>query len=175
MEGLQKDKYEAILSSMPPYVFNTQQFDFSEIYLPLGPVLVVPIQSPIRSLDRLDGKEIGVISGSTGPLILEKSPGVLIRFYDSIPKALNDLIAGTIDGAIIDILSAVAYCRDLYQEELKIVTPPLDEEGLRLITKHGSTPTLIKGFNNGLAKMKSNGSYAKLLDKWELQESLASK
>jgi len=171
MEGLQKDKYEAILSSMPPYIFNKALFDFSEIYLPLGPVLVVPMESKIKSLNDLNGKEIAVISDSTSPLILEKSQGVLIRYYDAIPKALNDILSGTVDGAMIDILSAVAFCRDLYQGKLAIVTSPLNDEGLRLITKRDRSPDLIKGFNSGLAKMKKDGSYVKLLDKWSLQES----
>jgi polar amino acid transport system substrate-binding protein len=170
MEGLQKGNYEAILSSMTPYIFNQAMFDFSEIYLLLGPVLVVPTSSKINSLSNLDGKEIAVISGSNNDLILEKSPGVLIRDYDSIPKAFNDMLAGHVDGAVIDILSATAFCRDLYQGQLKIVTPPLNEEGLRLITKYEGAPDLIKGFNAGLAKMKKNGSYEKLLDKWGLQE-----
>lgn len=171
MEGLQKDKYEAILSSMTPYIFNQSSFDFSDLYLPLGPALVVPMQSQIKSLDDLDGKEIAVISGSSSVLVLEKIQGVLIRYYDAIPKALNDILVGTVDGAMVDILSAVAYCRDLYQDELKIVTGPLNDEGLRLITKHNGASDLVKGFNAGLAKMKKDGSYAKLLDKWSLQVS----
>jgi polar amino acid transport system substrate-binding protein len=175
MEGLQKDKYEAILSSMPPYIFNRQLFDFSDVYLPLGPVLVVPVQSSISSLNDLSGKEIAVISGSTSVLILEKNQGGIIRYYDSIPKALNDILIGTIDGAVVDILSAVAYCRDLYQRDLKVIMPPLNEEGLRLITKHGSAPDLIKGFNRGLAKMKKDSSYDTLLEKWELQVSASQK
>jgi polar amino acid transport system substrate-binding protein len=170
MEGLQKDQYEAILTSMPPYIFNEKLFDFSAVYLALGPVLVVPLQSTIHSLDTLDGKEIAVIAGSTGTLILEKSTGVLIRNYDTIPKALNDVAAGTIDGAMIDALSAVAYCRDLYQNVLKIATPPLTDEGLRLITKHGAAPDLIKAFDKGLHKLKKDGSYDQLLLKWNLQE-----
>lgn len=174
MDGLQKDRYEAILTSMPPYIFNQKQFDFSDIYLPLGPVLVVPTNSKIQTLDQLEGKEIAVISGSTSSLILEKSKGVIIRDYDSIPTALNAAVSGTVDGAMVDILSAVAYCRDIYQGELKIVTPPLNDEGLRLITKHEAAPQLIKGFNNGLKKLQKNGSYNKLLDKWSLQESTSS-
>lgn len=170
MEGLQKNNYEAILTSMPPYIFNEKLFDFSQVYLPLGPVLVVPTSSPLNSLDQLDGKEIAVISGSDSALILEKSIGVLIRYYDSVPKALNALISGTIDGALIDALSAVSYCRDLYQNELKISTPPLNDEGLRLVTKHDAAPDLIKSFNKGLAKLKKEGSYDKLLKKWSLQE-----
>lgn len=170
MEGLQKGSYEAILSSMPPYIFNEKLFDFSDIYLPLGPVLVVPMSSNIHSLSSLDGKEIGVISGSASPLILEKSEGVLIRYYDSTPKALADITTGTLDGAMIDVLSAEAFCSDLYQDQLKIATPPLNDEGLRLISKHGAAPDLIKGFNKGLHKLKKNGSYEKLLVKWNLKE-----
>ena len=166
MEGLQKDKYEAILSSMPPYIFNEKHFDFSEVYLPLGPVLVVPMPSKINSLNMLNGKEIAVISGSSGALILEKAPGVLIRYYDSAPAALNAILDGTIDGALIDILSATAYCRDLYQGQLKIATAPLNNEGLRLITKHDQATDLIKGFNKGLDKLRADGTLDKLLAKW---------
>jgi polar amino acid transport system substrate-binding protein len=172
MEGLQKGKYEAILSSMRPYIFNRDLFDFSDIYLALGPVLVVPSRSTIHSLQELDGKEIAVLEGSSYDQILEKSQGVIIRYYDSIPKALNDILLGTVDGAIIDILSAAAYCRDLYEGELKIATAPLNDEGLRLVVKHQTAADMIKGFNAGLAHMKKDGSYAKLLDKWGLQESL---
>ncbi len=166
MEGLQKGQYEAILSSMQPYIFNRDLFDFSDIYLALGPVLVVPAQSKIDSLKNLDGKEIAVIAGSTYDQILEKSNGVLIRFYDSIPKALNDILLGVVDGAMIDSLSATAYCRDLYEGELKIATAPLNDEGLRMVVKHNTAPDLIKGFNAGLAQMKKDGSYQKLIGKW---------
>lgn len=170
MEGLHKDKYEAILSSMHPYVFNKKLFDFSEIYLALGPVLVVTSRSAIHSLQDLEGKEMAVISGSSYDQILEKSKGVIVRYYDSIPKALNDILLGTVDGAIIDILSAATYCRDLYEGELKISTAPLNDDGLRLVAKHDAAIDLIEGFNAGLARMKKDGSYAKLLDKWGLQE-----
>lgn len=170
LEGLQKDQYEAILTSMPPYIFNQKSFDYSDIYLNLGPVLVVPTTSKIHSLSQLEGKEVGIVSGSSSISILEKIPGVLIRDYDSTASALNNVANGTLDGAITDILSATAYCRDIYQGQLKIATPPLNEEGLRLVTKHDAAPNLIQRFNRGLKTLKKSGSYAKLLDKWSLQE-----
>ncbi len=171
LDGLQNGQYEAILSSKTPYIFNRGLYDFSDVYLPLGPVLVVPIDSKIRSLDQLSGKEIAVVTGTSYDLILEKSPGVMIRYYDSIPQALNAILQSDVDGAMVDILSATAYCRDLYQGQLKIATPPLNDDGLRLITKHKAAPHLIKGFNEGLKRMQKNGSYKKLLDRWNLQES----
>lgn len=173
MEGLKKGEYEAILTSMPPYIFNEKLFDFSDVYLPLGPVLVVSMGSKIDSLDNLEGKEIAIISGSSSKLILEGSPGVLIRSYDSASQALNDVAEGSMNGAMIDVLSAVAFCNDLYQGKLKIVTPPLSDEGLRLVTKHNAATDLIKGFNRGLEILKKKGTYDALLKKWGLMETLS--
>ena len=170
LQGLQKEEYEAILSSMPPYLFNEKLFNFSSVYLYLGPVLVVRTSSTIDSIKDLEGKEIAVITGSSSDLVLEKSPGVLIRYYDSTPQALNAILTETIDGALVDALTATAYLRDLYQKELKIVTPPLTDEGLRLITKYDQSKELVKKFDKGLEELKENGDYNKLLDKWGLLE-----
>lgn len=169
IEGLQKHKYDAILSSIPPYVFNQKLYDFSELYLSTGPVLVVPLDSTITSLKQIKGTEIAVLPETRGALLLEKYPGVIIRTYDSIPKALNAMIQGTLDGAIVDVLSAVAYCRDLYQDQLHIITEPLNTEGLRMLVVHDQAPELLFHFNRGLEKLKSSGVYDKLLIKWGLK------
>jgi polar amino acid transport system substrate-binding protein len=129
------------------------------------------INSSFDSFAKLSGKEIGIVPDTKGALLLEKYPAILIRSYDSIPQALNDIVRGAIDGALIDNLSAVAYCQDLYQTELKIVSPPLTTEGLRLITLHGQASDLLLRFNRGLDKMKTTKAYDKLLLKWNLKES----
>ncbi len=166
IEGLKKGKYTAILFSMPPYSFNQQTFDFSDLYLKTGPVLVVSASFNYTSLDELSGKEIAVTSDPTGTFILEKYPGILIRNYDSIAKALNDVNSGEIDGAIVDVLMATSYCEDLYQGKLRIVTEPLNDTGLRLITLHNQAPELVEAFNDGLEKLKSSKEYDRLMNKW---------
>ncbi len=168
MEGLRKKEYEAILFSMPPYIFNQQIFDFTDLYLKTGPVLVVSTSFNFTSLDKLAGKEIAVMPDSTGTIILEKYPGILIRNYDSIAKALNDVNTGEIDGAIVEVIMASSYCQDLYRGKLMIATPPLNDAGLRLITLHNQAPELIEAFNDGLEKLKSSKKYDKLLQKWGL-------
>lgn len=170
VDGLRNQKYEAILSSIPTYAFNKQTYDFSELYLLTGPVLIVSADSKIDSLKKTNGKEIAVLPETKGALLVEKFPGAIIRNYDSIPKALNDVVSGAVDGAIIDVLSAVAYCQDLYKGKIKVATDPLTEEGLRLLTLHGEDNSLIRQFNRGLEKLKSSGAYEKLLLKWNLQE-----
>src|SRR5690348_8870757 len=155
MLHFQKGAYQAILSSMPPYLFNQKHFAFSELYLPLGAVLVVPTASSIHSLSQLGGKIVGVVSGSGNELLIEKVAGVMVRSYEGVAPMLNALDKHTIDGALVDILTATAYCQDIYQNTLHIVTPPLDDRGLRFITP-SDNPHLVHTFNQGLEKLKKS-------------------
>jgi polar amino acid transport system substrate-binding protein len=170
ISNLQEEKYNAIFSSMQPYIFYKNIYDFSDLYLNTGPVLILPFTSKIASLDMLSGKEIAVQRGSPAEAILAKYPGIIMRIYDSIPEALNDILIGIVDGAIADVLAAQAYCQDLYQGQLKIATGPLDDEGLRLVALHQKSSDLIIAFNEGLKELKQKGTYAELARKWGLSE-----
>lgn len=170
MWGLQNGDYEAILSPMQPYLFYEKLYAFSETYLQTGPTLVVPMATKIKSLADLSGKEIGVIRGSNGALILEKYPDIIQRTYENSPQALLDISNQIIEGAIIDVLTAKAYCVDLYQGRLKVALPPLTKEGLRLVTLHNKSPRLIQLFNEGLKELKESGRYDLLARRWNLSE-----
>lgn len=167
--GLNHKDYSGILSNMEPYVFHEKTYDFSDPYLSIGPALVIPLGQTVSSLDALSGKEIAVIKGSQGALILEKYPTILQRHYTSPAAALNALASGSVSGAIIDTLSAHAYCTNLYKGQLTIALSPLNQEGLRLVTLHEQAPHLIKAFNKGLKTLKKNGTYMRLTQKWNLQ------
>lgn len=168
VDGLKEKRYQAILTSLPPHPFQQDSFDFSDLYLATGPVLVVPENSVASSLDHLSGKEIAVVPESDGVSILEKYPKILIRSYTSIAQALNDVSRGVINGALVDVLIANSYCQDLYQGKLRIATPPLNNAGLRLVTLHNQATDLIDAFNDGLEAVKGNQTYDLLLKKWNL-------
>lgn len=168
MFGLQQGSYNAIPSTMQPYLFYQKMYDFSQPYLLTGPVLVVAVNSSQQSLDQMTGKIVGIIQGSSSALILEKYPGIIQRTYGSIQAALIDTAKGSIDGAIVDILTAEAFTQDLFQGQLKIASAPLTQEGIRLVALHGQADALIDHFNRGLASMKKKGTYSALLKKWNL-------
>jgi ABC-type amino acid transport substrate-binding protein len=173
LSGLEEKKYDAMLSSLRPYNFNEKKYNFSKQYLLTGPVLVVPENSTIHSLDTLTGKEIAVPEASIQDSLVSTVPGVIVRTYRIVGKAISNLLDGTFDGALIDYLTAHAYCQDLYQGILRITTPPLDNEGLRLIGLQGGPPDLIQAFNEGLQELIDNGTYAKLTAKWNLPNPFA--
>jgi polar amino acid transport system substrate-binding protein len=170
MLGLQTNDYQAICTPMQPYLFYEKLYVFSDLYLPTGPVLVVEASSSFASLKQLEGHLVGILRGSPYALILEKYPNVIQRTYDSVPAALNDVKEGVIEAMLLDILSAEGFTHDLYQGQLKISSAPLTQEGVRLVGLHGKSEELIRRFNRGLSKLKSNGTYSKIAKKWGLEE-----
>ena len=122
----------------------------------------------LTEVSKQESISIGTVLGSPEVLLLEKDPTILIHTYDNIPDTLNDLAAGNIQAALIPSLTARAYVNHLYFRKLKIVSKPLTEEALRLITLKGKSPQLTRKFNKALLDMKKNGDYDKLLSKWDL-------
>ncbi|MGL5264513.1 MAG: substrate-binding periplasmic protein [Candidatus Rhabdochlamydia sp.] len=169
LEDLLQGKYEAVLSSFPPYNFNKDRFDFSESYLLLGPVIVVNVASNISSIKQLKGKAVGILS-DVNALLIESLSGALIHSYSSKAQALEDVNTGVLDAALIDILSAYSYCEDLYQGKLKVGSPPLTNEALRLITVRHKNGFLIKAFNKEIHQLQQSGEYQKMLNKWNLPQ-----
>jgi len=168
LDGLAAGKYQGALSSLYPYNFNLQKFDFSDVYLPLGPVLLAAAGSPYHSLDDLQGKPVAVLSGSPSVLLLESKPQIFITPCNSVAEVINLLQSGQVTGALLPVVVAESYTGGSLQNKFVIVSPPLTDEGLRLLTMKNKNGALIKKFNKGLAKMKKTGTYNALLSEWKL-------
>lgn len=166
--GLRAHNYDAVLSSMQPYNFYEKLYSFSKLYLMTGPALVTRKESEMHTLGDLQDQEIAVVRGSSAALFLQRYPGIIIRPYATVPDALSALEAMIVDGAAIEILIAQSYVSDLFQNELKIASGPLTDQGLRMVTLKKMDPKLIQAFDRGLKAMIKDGSYDKLMVKWGL-------
>jgi polar amino acid transport system substrate-binding protein len=173
MYALQEEECDAICSTMQPYLFYEKLYNFSNLYLMTGPVLVTPVKTSFKSLEKIRGDIVGIQRDSNGAIILEKYPHIVQRTYESIQQALIDLTKGDIDGAIVDILSAEAFTQDLFQNQLKVSTPPLTQEGVRILAMKNHAPALIRIFDRGLTRLKADGKYAALVKKWRLAEPIS--
>lgn len=158
-EGLEKEDYAGIFTSLPVNDLTKERYTFSNPFLLLGPVLVVPISSNARSLADLEGGIVGAYQYDDSVLIVQKYPSIIISLYQNFNEALEDVVNGNMDGALVPILEAQALIDNLYANELKIATPPLDNKGLRLITLKGKHSSLIQHFNMGLKKLENMSSY----------------
>lgn len=166
--GLQENKYGSVLSALRPYIFYQKKFSFSQPYLQTGPVIIAAENSLIKNANDLKGKEIAVVRGSSAALLLQTTPEILLQGYDSAALALEALENQDVNAAVLDVLIAQNYVKNLYRGIFKIVGKPLNNEGLRLISLYQQVPTLIKRFDHGLETLKKSGEYRNLLRKWGL-------
>jgi ABC-type amino acid transport substrate-binding protein len=168
VDGLNKGRYDAILSSMPPFEFNTAKYDFSQNFLNTGLVLITPLNAKYANVSDLSGELVGIITGSPAAVLLEQNSRVIIRSYPSIPETLDAILSGEIEAAVLDRLPSSAYVRDLYNGKLKTVPTPLTDTGLHAIAKKNSGH-FIRTFNKAIERMKKKRSLDALVKKWQLQ------
>jgi len=167
--GLKSGTFDGALTSMTPTPMNEADYDFSEPFLSLGPVLIVKNVSPYHSLEDLSEKIVGVSTfNNSDELIVQKVGTIVIKPYENLSLALQDLSQGKIDGAVMGKVIAETYLKDLYRGQLRIATPPLNKKGLRLMVLHRQEIELIEAFNRGLEQIKRDGTYRQLLEKWNL-------
>ena len=167
LEELEKGTLQGIVTSLQPTHAHENRFLFSNLYFRLGPVLIIRQTAPIKGWNEKAKKIVGVQANSPTILDLEQDPSIQIKLYEDILSALSDLSKGQIDGVIFPALPAHIYTRTFYEHELKIVSAPLNDEGLRLVTlKNEEGKFLIERFNEGLQALEEDGFYRDLLHRW---------
>lgn len=164
VEGLREGKYDAILTSLPPYEYHLAKFDFSKNYLDLGPVLILPLSSPDIELQKMKGSMVGILMNDPAAILIEKNASLIIRTFSSIPDLLNAVAAGQVEAALLSRTPAVNYVRDLYADRLKIVGQPLTNAGLHLVAQKGRGGR----FDQMLEALKKKKVLKKLMEKWQL-------
>lgn len=108
---------------------DIEEYIFSGPYYLIGPVLVVPTSSPIKTIRDLKGKSIGVITGSQPVSSLNANTSINFVYYDynNHSKLIDDVINHVLDGMILDMMTAYEYTKSgLYQGLLKIASSALD-------------------------------------------------
>jgi len=161
-QGLDNGEFAGIFTSLSPNIITNERYSFSDPFLLLGPVLVVPISSPATSLEDLEGKIVAVNQFDESVLIVQRYPSIVIELYQNKAMALENLTKGQYDAILMPTLDAQALVPHIYDAQLKIVTGPLNNKGLRLVTLKNSHLFLIHDFNRGLAKVMSSNRYMTL-------------
>ncbi|MBA3816296.1 MAG: amino acid ABC transporter substrate-binding protein [Parachlamydiaceae bacterium] len=173
LDGLYQESYDAIISTVRP-TFSNREYLFSDLFFELGIVLVVPQNSSVLSLKDLEGKSIGISKSSYSVFNDLREGGaraydIQLMTYDNMTQALELMKKGQLNGIITHSVPAYSLTNGFNRKNLKVVTAPFTDEGLRLVAlKNKDSEALIKDFNQALKKFKDNGVYAELIDKWDL-------
>jgi polar amino acid transport system substrate-binding protein len=158
---LNEDTFQGVLSTRNINSESVQKFEFSEPIILLGPVLVTPIDSPYKNIEDFSNRIIGLNPSNDSVLIAQKNPSVIIHYYENLIKALEDLQRGNIDGALIPYILAHSLIPHRFSK-ITIVTPPLNLEGIRLLTLKDQNKELIRLFDLEFTEMQKNGQLDQL-------------
>lgn len=169
INDLENGKLQGIVTALQSSYLNEQRLIFSDPYFLTGPVLIIPSTAPLEGWNEKGKKIIALPSHSPVLASLEQDPTIQTKIYDDILHALSDLSEHHIDGAIFPAIQSYTYVTTFYKNELKIATLPLTDEGIRLAAqKNEAGKELVERFNQGIAVLKANGEYHKLLEQWGL-------
>jgi polar amino acid transport system substrate-binding protein len=166
--GLPAGEYDAVMSSVTITDERKEQMDFSIPYINAGQVLVVPADTMgVEKLADLKGKSVGAQIGTTGSFEIEKIEGLILKTYDEVGLAFEDLVNGRIAGAVADtpVAADFALQNKNYQGKLKIVGKPFTEEFYGVAVKKGNAEVL-ETINAGLEKVLNTAAYTKIEEKW---------
>ncbi len=166
--GLEAGKYDVIISSVTITEERKKQYDFSEPYITIGQILVVPkTVKNVKVLSDMKGKKVGAQIGTTGAFEVKKVTGVELKSYDEVGLAFEDMAAGRINGVVCDEPTAANYAlqRAEYKEKFQIVGETFTKESYGIVVKKGNKE-LLDLLNKGIGAVKSKGIDGQLKKKW---------
>ncbi|MHB1355114.1 MAG: basic amino acid ABC transporter substrate-binding protein [Anaerolineae bacterium] len=169
--GLENGDYDAILSSVSITEERQQTYDFSDPYINAGQSVVVRVdETAIQSDQDLPGKNVGAQIATTGALAVGEIEGVILKEYDTIDLAFLDLMNGAVDAVVVDTPVAAQYVltSETFKGKFIIVGEPFTDEYYGLVVRKGKSAELLQLFNEGLQKIKDDGTYDNIYAKWIL-------
>lgn len=143
-----------------------QSVDFSKPYYIAGlGVVVRPDNDTIHTAEDLQGKTLGVSIGSTGEEAARKIPGANVRVFNAINEAFLEVQNGGVDAVVNDIPTNEYYVSHAGNKNVRTAEVALTKEDLGIAVLKGNTELLTK-IDDGLAKIKANGKFSEIYEKW---------
>ena len=146
-----------------------QTMDFTNPYFEAKQLIVVGKDSKVSKFEDLKDLKVGVQTGTTGDEIVQKLQGKnsanVVRF-EFTPLALKELEGGGVDAVVADNGVVNNYVKNNAEKGFHTVEDAsFAKEYYGLVVKKGNTDLLTK-LNNGIAKMKADGSYDNIYAKY---------
>lgn len=162
--ALQSDTIDIVLAGMTVDPERAESVNFTESYATGVQVIIVPEGSDIASPDDLEGKNIGVQTGTTGDLYCTDSYGQeFVKQFDNGPLAVAALLNGQVDCVVIDNEPAKNYVAA--NEGLKILdTAYANEDYAAAIAKDNTE--LFDKVNAAIKELKEDGTIASIIEKY---------
>ena len=166
--ALQADDINVVISAMTITDDRKKVVDFSDPYFEATQIIAIQKDSKIASLEELVGKPVGVQQNTTGQFAVEGLEGVNnddIKKYPTAPDALMNLQNGLVEAVVGDAPVVLNYIKSNPDCGLKTITDDFEKEYYGIALNKGDEELLEK-INEGLAKIKEDGTYDEIYKKY---------
>ncbi|MCE9581798.1 MAG: basic amino acid ABC transporter substrate-binding protein [Planctomycetes bacterium] len=162
--GLKTNRYDAVISCVTITEERKKEVDFSDPYYDAGQIVAVRAdESAIKSKDDLKGKRIGAQSNTTGLEQAKTLGGSIVKEYEDVNMAFQDLANNQIDAVIND--EPVSRRLAAVKPGFKVVGEVFTKEQYGIVVKKGDA-ALQAEINKALKKIRESGELQKLKEKW---------
>lgn len=162
--ALQSDTIDIVLAGMTVDPERAESVNFTDSYATGVQVIIVPEGSDIASPDDLEGKNIGVQTGTTGDLYCTDDYGQeFVKQFDNGPLAVAALLNGQVDCVVIDNEPAKNYVAA--NEGLKILDTAFANEDYAAALAKEDTE-LFEQVNTAIQELKEDGTIASIIEKY---------
>lgn len=166
---LEADKIDGVLTAIPVDVVSEQFYEFATPFFITGTVVVVPSKAPFTKIDELKNVQIGYDRNEGVDIVLKARSSWLLKPYDNPSLMMEDLLAGKLDGVVMHLINALRMNKSYFASKIRILSPPLDTQNVRLAVRKGRNHELVVLFNRGVKEYIKSGKYKELLDYWGIE------
>ncbi|TXJ13605.1 basic amino acid ABC transporter substrate-binding protein [Brachyspira aalborgi] len=164
LPALQTKKIDLIIAGMTATEERKKFVNFSESYYKSQQAIVVnKDENGINNFDNLIGKEVGVVLGYTGDIIVSEMTNVKVQRYNATSEAIMALKSKKVQAVVLDYEPAKNYSAQ--NPELKLIETDSQSEEYAIAIRKEDTQ-LLNDINKALATLKENGTYDALLNKY---------
>lgn len=161
--ALQSGKADFVAAGMTVDPDRQKNVDFTDTYATAAQVIIVKDDGAIKALSDLDGKKIGVQTGTTGDLYTDKIKDAKVQRFNKGMEAVMALSQGKIDAVIIDREPAKVFVKE--NKGLSVLNDAFPEEQYAIAIKKGNTE-LVDKMNGALKELKDSGELQKIVDQY---------
>lgn len=167
--ALESRQADIIASSVTITEKRKKAMGFTDPYCEIRQAVVVPVGVEIKSLKDLDGKKVGGQIGTTG--LVETLPKAqskaVVKTYDEVGLALEDLAKGNIDAVVCDDPVAKFYAnkKQEYKGKLQVAFITEDVEYYGFAVRK-SDKDLVRKLNEGIRAVKQKGLDKQIVETW---------
>ncbi|WP_233860148.1 ABC transporter substrate-binding protein [Paraburkholderia sp. HD33-4] len=164
--AVQSGRADIAIGSITITPKRLESVSFTQPFFDANQCLTVGKASGIKGVEGLAGKQVAVVTGTTGEMWATQNDakykfGGISRYDDNVSPML-DIATGRIGGLVHDCPIDAYYIKDKPQYAIVATIPTNEQFGLML--RKGSP--LLRDVDTAIARLKQDGELARLYTKW---------